>query len=251
MFLLLCFFFSIFAESRPTRLPRLQENKIKTYNGVHKLIQASVDEPQSNYGCEVCLDFFDEALNPLLDILAGQGGIAAACYEICSLLPTQTEQIICGFLCDLVGIQEFVYLLNTYNPEPTTLCMSLDTCPSNPNAAGKINIVTSSPKAGPQGTTFTVSSGYSITTATGLGQTLLIVIPLDGTPPWQYEVDFYTLPPGKYSISGSFTATPQIPYPYFPGNYVITCEVCEGLCGGGHSNEFYIAQANGSFIITK
>jgi hypothetical protein len=55
----------------------------------------------------------------------------------------------------------------------------------------------------------------------------------------------------RYSISGSFVATPEIPFPYFPGQYVVNCEVCEGMCGGGHSNEFWIAQGNGMFTITQ
>jgi len=206
---------------------------------------------RSDYECEVCVGFFDEALNPLLDILAGQGGIAGSCYEICSKLPGQVLPTVCTALCTFVGIYEFVNLLNSFNPEPQSICMFLHQCYSNPYAAGKVTLVKSSPPSGPRGTQFFLSAGYTITNTTGLGQTLLTVFPMDNSTPWQYEVDFYSLTPGKYSISGGFVALPQIPYPMLPGGYVVTCEVCEGQCGGGHSNEFLIAQGSSSFTITK
>lgn len=236
---------------------------------------------------------------------------------IIHILATQNEQAVCAILCELgiflffvfflykslidwVGVYEFVNLLNDFNPEPQSLCMSLDMCDSNPHASGVVNNVKSVPTSGPVGTTFVVSATYTvwfclilfifeliwkkITNTTGVGQTLLTIFPANGSPAWQYEQDFYSLTPGRYSsilirlffvfvqslrarysISGSFTAVPNIPFPFLPGDYQINCEVCEGkmifhfslviwllgLCGGGHSNEFLIAQANGTFVITK
>jgi len=193
----------------------------------------------------------NEALNPMLIILAGQGGVAATCAEICLQLPGQSLELVCGFLCDFVGIYEFVNFLNSYNPEPQSLCMDLRQCDSNPYAKGKVTSMRNTPPSGPRGTQFTLNAAYTITNYTGVGQTLLTVIPMDNSTPWQYEVDFYSLQPGKYSITGSFLAVPQIPYPMLPGNYQVTCEVCEGLCGGGHSNEFVIAQGTSAFTISK
>jgi hypothetical protein len=45
----------------------------------------------------------------LLDV-----GIIGGCADLCSFLPNQIEQAVCNLLCDAVGIEGFITLIEEY-----------------------------------------------------------------------------------------------------------------------------------------
>jgi len=226
------------------------KTKLSKLNNLHPhLTRTSVSRGVSHYGCEVCIGFMNQAISNLIDIIA-QIGIGGGCAAVCGKLPSPWEQQICMVLCEIVGIEEFNNLVNDLDPDPIWICMEIDVCPYNKYAAGKVTSVKTSPSAGPMGTTFTVTAGYTITNTTGTGQIILAVIPPSEGEPFGWEGTIIGQAPGQYTISESFTANPSENEPFTPGPYQTLCEVCEGSCGSTHSGEFIIAQGSGLFRIT-
>jgi len=205
---------------------------------------------KEHYGCEVCIGFFNQAIGQLIQII-GNIGIGGGCAAVCGMLPSPWEQQICMVLCEIAGIEEFNKLVNDIDPDPIWLCMEMDVCPSDPYASGKVNFVKTSPTSGPQGTTFTLSAGYTITNVTGTGEVFLLVVPSGEGEPFGWEETIIAQQPGPYHLAGSFTSIPTESEPFNPGTYQTFCEVCEGTCGGIHSGEFLIAQGTGQFRITN
>merc|ERR1719239_1925200 len=64
--------------------------------------------------CPLCVQFTGEALNTLLNLILN-GGVVGGCGTLCQALATKTgNQIlgeVCNVLCDIVGVEEFVKLI--------------------------------------------------------------------------------------------------------------------------------------------
>jgi len=56
--------------------------------------------------CKICIDFMDEALQNLIEIIAN-GGIIGGCADLCSMALANKSEIlegVCNILCDIAGI---------------------------------------------------------------------------------------------------------------------------------------------------
>ncbi len=66
-------------------------------------------------------------------------------------------QTICELLCTYVGIEEFINLINSTDPDPIWVCQEMDACPIVNGGSVTINIAQVSPSSGPQGTQFNIN----------------------------------------------------------------------------------------------
>jgi len=203
-----------------------------------------------NPWCATCIEFMDKAVNELLELLLG--GVLTGCKDLCENLPNKVEAVVCVFLCEIVGFEEFVNLVQDVDPNPIWLCEELDACATNDKAAAKITKVTLAPAQGPTGTNFTMTTDYTVTNEIGTGELGLIVWPPanEGFPMGGGWI-IIDQQPGHYSTSVSFVAKPQQYDPWGPGLYNLTVTLCEGNCGSSHAHAFELSQYNTTLRITK
>jgi len=208
-----------------------------------------IDKPQE-YECSGCVDFMDQAIGQLINIIANVG-VLGGCGTVCGYLNTTWEVEICNVICDVVGIMEFANLINSADPDPIWICMEVDLCPVNDQAAATFKSLTVTPPKGPQGTTFTLTMIYQITNITGAGEVVIEVDPKDGSEPLDMGELIVSQPPGLYKVSGQVQTQPTEDDPFNPGMYDVVGAVCEGSCGGIHSHTFTLCRGQTTFAITK
>ena len=63
----------------------------------------------------------DNAIDTILQIILN-GGVIGSCGALCSQLPDQIEQAACSLICDYVGIEAFIDLINYEDPDPIYIC---------------------------------------------------------------------------------------------------------------------------------
>jgi len=220
-----------------------------------KFIQVRTKEsfkPGGQVECEVCINFMNQAVSALIQIIA-QGGIGGGCSAVCGELPESWMAQICFLLCEFEGIEYFNELLQDADPDPIWLCMELDACPSSDNSTGVVKRIAIQPKAAPQGSTFKITFTYQLNSVTGTGQQLIAVVPPPGpeAEPFGWEGTIISQEPGIYTLEASFEAQPTQENPFTPGLYQVYCEVCEGSCGDTHKDTYVILQGMSTFNITN
>uniref|UniRef100_A0A6B2LHD7 Saposin B-type domain-containing protein n=1 Tax=Arcella intermedia TaxID=1963864 RepID=A0A6B2LHD7_9EUKA len=200
-------------------------------------------------GCSLCVSFMDQAIGQLLDIIAN-GGVIGGCSELCSNF-SDFESQICNLVCDAVGIEAFITLVEDADPDPIWICEETEICPINDYAAGTFKGASVTPVKGSQGTTFTISATFTLLNTTGTGEVVIEVVPPDGSDPLDFGGLLISQPAGTYTERASFEADPDDNDPFAPGVYKVGIYVCEGSCGSTHTHSFIIAQGSTSFTITE
>ncbi|XP_060081667.1 countin-3-like [Ylistrum balloti] len=209
--------------------------------------------------CPTCIQFTDQAIDILLNIILNSG-VVGTCGEICNAVATKTGSKalgeVCVLLCDIVGIDEFVKLLQQADLDPIYFCELLKTCPINDNGDAKITTFTVTPSSGPQGQ-FRIDFGYTSANGTGTGEIVLEVQTVDGIP---VESGFIheLANPGNYSSSFSLKAEPdpscdptQEPCEqWIPGDYGVKIAICNGECGSKHPHSAIYDEGMTNFTIT-
>jgi len=198
--------------------------------------------------CPFCVNFMDNAINDLLNIILN-AGVIGSCQSVCSYLPNQVEQVACNLICDYVGIEEFINFITYEDPDPIYLCQLFDICPHVDG--GKANITNSfvSPKQGAAGTTFTIEMDYTVIAQTSTGLIAVTIIPPDGFPLGDAEFEEGQTP-GSYKVSWTLDSTPSENEPFSPGVYQVQVAVCAGDCTTNHAWGGVYAEANNQFSIT-
>ncbi|EGG18905.1 pleckstrin domain-containing protein [Cavenderia fasciculata] len=219
------------------------------------LVASSVASPLSKAkvgkkgeGCAVCVDAMGQAINDLLNIIVN-GGVIGGCSGLCGLLPNSIENMVCSLACDYFGIEEFVKLVQEEDPDPIYFCQVARACPQNAGAAASINVVSVTPASAPQGTTFTISAVYNVTSVVNVGQVGLNVIDPAGNVVGGAELILYEAP-GVYPVQFSLQAQPSEQEPFQAGSYEVQIAVCTGTCGSIHKGASILAEANTNFTIT-
>jgi len=202
--------------------------------------------------CSTCVDFMTQTIDTLIEIIAN-GGIIGGCSDLCGLLNNSVETDICQILCDVVGIDEFINLINDADPDPIWICEEVTFCPVNPSCAANIVSGVMTPAKGPDGTKFTYTIVYNVTNTIGTGQVGLVVIPpnSDGSEPFGDFVLIVEQAPGEYKAEFQFQATPSEQETFTPGVYQVEGAVCESTCGSNHSNAKILSTAMTQFTISK
>jgi len=189
------------------------------------------------------------AIEDLIEIIAN-AGIGATCEVVCGELKNKVEQTVCGILCEIVGIDAFIHIIDAVDPDPIAICEELTVCAHSTNASASINSLTVTPSAGPIGTTFSIQVVYQVKSAIGTGQAEVVIVPPDAFPFGGAE-NLYEQQPGAYGLKLSFQAQPSENEPFTPGTYQCVAAICEGTCGSPHKWSYTLAQSTKNFTITK
>ncbi|ELR10971.1 countin family protein [Acanthamoeba castellanii str. Neff] len=200
--------------------------------------------------CPTCIDFLSQVIDQLLEIIAN-GGVIGSCNQLCSQLDGD-EGLVCQLLCDYVGIEALVDLVDEVDPDPIYICEELSVCPISTNSSASFSQFETSPEKGTQGTTFVVALTFVVNSTIGTGELVVSVLP-PGAPP-ALSVDAVELllnvGPGPYSYKIKVTTDPSEQEPWLPGKYAVTGLVCEGSCGSTHPYAKTLAKAQSAFTIT-
>jgi hypothetical protein len=60
--------------------------------------------------CIYCVDFVEQTLDTLVEVIVDTG-LVQGCASICEKLEEKYEQITCILFCDLIGVAEFVQIV--------------------------------------------------------------------------------------------------------------------------------------------
>jgi hypothetical protein len=86
--------------------------------------------------CPQCINSFGDLIDVLLNIIL-QFGVVDTCGHLCDLVVDKTGSgilgFICDFGCDILGIEEFVKLIEKADLDPIYYCEEIKTCPSTKN----------------------------------------------------------------------------------------------------------------------
>jgi hypothetical protein len=84
--------------------------------------------------CPTCINVADQSINILLNLIL-DSGIIGSCGALCSELATKTGSqligTICDLVCDVVGIEEFIKLIEKADLDPIWYCEIAKLCPGN------------------------------------------------------------------------------------------------------------------------
>jgi len=205
---------------------------------------------KEHVGCELCIDFWNQVLSNLIQII-GDIGIGGGCSAICGELPQQWEQDVCLLLCQIEGSGYFSELVNDLDPDPIWNCMELYVCPWALGVNGSVTSVNINPINGPVGGSYTITGNYKLFSTTGTGQVLIWVVAPDDFFEFGWAETIYAQTPGTYPVSETFESQPTEEAPFIDGTYTVFIQVCEGTCGGIHSGEYQIAIGANLFNMTN
>jgi hypothetical protein len=214
------------------------------------LLLGSLTTPAASVGCDACVDFMQEFEGDLLDLVL-QIGISEGC-RICGHLSSKTGQEVCGVLCEIVGIEAFVHILEKVDDDPVYVCTELLACPRNHcvNNCTSIQSVAVNPSSGPIGTSFKVTVTLKAFQRTGTGTTWLS---------WKCPVGAGGMTEAMILNTGFAAGSiNKITYDidtrnnqclYSPQNYTVLALSCAYDCQDLHG-EIYSAE-KGQFVITN
>jgi hypothetical protein len=84
--------------------------------------------------CPTCINIADRSINVLLELILDTG-ILGSCSALCQVLGEKTGSAIiatvCDFVCDAVGIDEFIKLIDKADLDPIWYCEIAKMCPGN------------------------------------------------------------------------------------------------------------------------
>lgn len=203
----------------------------------------------SHAWCPTCVSFVSQTITQLENIIANVG-IIGGCAKVCSYLPNQVEATVCNLLCDIVGIQAFVKLIEAADPDPIWICEQMTVCAINPDAAANITQLTVAPQKGSQGSTFNILASYQVTNTIATGTLELLVLPPASSPMGEGFL-LVDQTPNTYNDRFSLKTQPSEQQPFNPGEYKVEVAVCEGSCGSTHSNTKTLSVAKTSFTLTQ
>ena len=102
----------------------------KSFN-IHHITKPNVDLDL----CPTCINVADESINTLLNLILDTG-IIGSCQTLCSALAQKTGKeiigVICNIACDVVGIEEFIKMVENADLDPIYYCELAKMCPGTP-----------------------------------------------------------------------------------------------------------------------
>ncbi|XP_035680752.1 countin-1-like isoform X1 [Branchiostoma floridae] len=209
--------------------------------------------------CKFCIDFSQQALNQLLNIIL-QVGVVGTCGDLCQALADKTGSqalgVACNLLCDIEGVKEFIKIIENADLDPIYYCELLKQCTIKDDGDAKITSLDVSPKSGPQGT-FMIDVEYTSKNGTGTGEMVIDIDTVDGIPLGQGFI-LEAQEAGSYGQKISLKAEPnpecdptQGPCEQFlPGVYNVSIAICNGECGSKHPHSQIYDQGMTNFTIT-
>jgi len=199
--------------------------------------------------CSVCVQIMGQIINELLNIILNIG-VIGSCGELCGYLPNKYEQDACDLICDYVGIEEFIRIIEYEDPDPIYFCDEAKICPVTNNGSAISNSAWVTPESGPANTKFNIGFNYTVTSKTSTGGPAVVVLPPDGMPLSGSNFDEGE-EPGTYVVYFSLDSTPSEQEPFGPGLYNVTAALCAGDCSGRHKWSGVYCEAQSAFSITE
>jgi len=197
--------------------------------------------------CNVCVQIMGEIINELLNIILNIG-VIGSCADVCRLLPNKYETDACDLICDYVGIDAFIHLIEYEDPDPIFFCEETKICPVTTNGTAFTDNVYVAPTSGPAGTKFQIGFNYTVTSYTSSGGPNVVVVPPAGLPIGGSEFN-EGQPPGTYLVVFSLDTTPSENEPFTPGDYGVELSLCAGDCSGRHKWSGVYCNGTSSFTI--
>ncbi|CAF0876125.1 unnamed protein product [Adineta ricciae] len=211
--------------------------------------------------CPTCINVADQSINILLNLILDTG-IIGTCGTLCTALAQKTGSqligTICDLVCDVVGIEEFIKLIEKADLDPIWYCEIAKMCPINDNGDAKLTKFAILPATGRQGTTFSIDFTFVSLNGTGTGE-LVVEIHTPDHIPLGAGFLLEAQKPGTYNERISVKAEPdpqcdptQEPCEQWgPGAYNVTVFICNGECGSHHPHSSIYDTGKGSFQITQ
>jgi len=210
--------------------------------------------------CPTCINVAEQSINILLNLIL-DSGIIGTCGTLCQALADKTGSqllgTICDLVCDVVGIEEFIKLLDNADLDPIWYCEIAKLCPVNDHGDAKITQFSILPASGPQGTTFAIDFTYVSLNGTGTGEIVVDIHTPDRIPlgagflleakkagTYQERITV------KAEPDPSCDPTQEPCEQWLPGVYNVTVEVCNGECGSKHPHSAIYDTSKGAFTLT-
>jgi hypothetical protein len=222
-------------------------------------IKSTFPQPRLDL-CPTCINVAEESINILLNLILDTG-IIGTCGTLCTALAQKTGSqligTICDLVCDVLGIEEFIKLLEKSDLDPIWYCEIAKLCPIKDDGDAKISQFSILPASGPKGTTFAVGFAYVSINGTGTGE-IDIDLRCPDRIPLGASFLLESKKAGTYSEKITIKAEPdpqcdptQEPCEeWLPGIYNVTVQICNGECGSKHPHSAIYDTAKGSFTLT-
>ncbi|KAF2071121.1 hypothetical protein CYY_007550 [Polysphondylium violaceum] len=199
--------------------------------------------------CADCVNGVSDMMNQLIELIA-KGGVAGSCSAVCGLLPNQALATVCDLACTVIGIEEFMNMLNKIDLDPIYICEAIKICKYTDSAAATVQAVDISPANITRGGTVQVGVAYQVISTIATGQFAFNVIDPQGNELGDAEL-IVQQTAGEYNIGFSIDTQPQQQGESFPpGTYIVQAFICEGQCGSKHPHSAILAMSNGTFVVT-
>jgi len=210
--------------------------------------------------CKPCIEFAGQFINQLLNIILN-AGVVGGCADLCGILANKTNSqaagIVCNLLCDVVGIKEFINIIEEADLDPIYYCELLKTCEINDNGDAKINSLVIDPQTVVRGSQFSIVMNFTTVHGTGTGEYSVLIKTVDGIPIGQRYLT-EPQPPGTYVIKWDASAKPdpncdptQGPCETWqPGQYSASVAICNGECGSKHPHSQIYDTGSANFNVT-
>lgn len=110
---------------------------IASASNVFNVKSHSIKRAPQNVGldiCPTCINVAEQSINILLNLIL-DSGIIGTCGTLCEALAQKTGSqligTICNLACDIVGIDEFIKLIENADLDPIWYCEIAKLCPSD------------------------------------------------------------------------------------------------------------------------
>lgn len=209
--------------------------------------------------CSPCCQFMSEAIQEIVEIILNVG-VIGSCGELCTLLdqkiPSKALEMVCDIFCDIVGVEEFIKLINKAQLDPIYMCELLKQCPIKDDGDAKITSFAVTPKSGPKGE-FVISFVYVSNNGTGTGEIDLRIDTVDHIPVGEnflHELAKAGTYDGSFKLKAepdpSCDPTQQPCEQWEAGVYTVKMAICNGECGSKHPHSAIYDEATTTFTIT-
>lgn len=202
--------------------------------------------------CSPCVSLMNQALQQLINAIMNVG-VVGGCGSLCKLLPNSLEAAGCNLICDYVGIEVFVKILQEADLDPIYYCQLIELCPHVNGGAAHILSAGVSPPSGPVGTQFAIGTVFEVTQLTGTGVVDVTIYPPRGEVLSGSALN-EGFKVGEHGLTFNVDSgqKDQNGEPLFQaGQYHAIVQICEGQCGALHAWSGLLAKANTNFTVTQ
>jgi uncharacterized protein YceK len=110
---------------------RTRTLNVKKTNPIERVLPVKQDTNALDW-CPQCIDTYDYLVEAVIDVIL-QYGILDTCGHLCTLVANKTGSdfvgFVCMFGCDVLGIEEFVKIMDKADIDPIYYCEEIHLCP--------------------------------------------------------------------------------------------------------------------------